>query len=97
MRSRMILSVVCVCAALAVVSPLLLGAGRDNAPPPVGERMVIKVCNWDRIVPASALDGFRMPHGKWHDFQEQGWRVESYLVAPNIEATQQGLYAVLVR
>lgn len=97
MRSRMILSVVCVGAALAIVSPLPLGAGRDNAPPSVGERMVIKVCNWDGIVPASALDGFRMPRGKWHDLQERGWRVESYLVAPNVKGTRQGLYAVLVR
>jgi hypothetical protein len=44
-----------------------------------------------------ALDGFKMPAGKWADYQKQGWQVESYLVAPNPEGNAHGLYVVLAQ
>ena len=61
------------------------------------ERMIVKVCNWDGVVPEKALDGFKMPAGKWADYQKQGWQVESYLVAPNPEGNTHGLYVVLAQ
>lgn len=61
------------------------------------QHLVIKICDWDGVVPKAALDGFTMPAGKWADFQRDGWRIESYLVAPNDDAKAHGLYAVLAR
>lgn len=72
------------------------GAPMGMAPVGPQERTIIKVCNWDGVVPDKALDGFKMPAGKWAEYQEQGWHVESYLVAPNADGKSQGLYAVLV-
>jgi hypothetical protein len=97
MQTRMLIIVACACVALAVVTPLLLGAGRGDLSASNAERMVIKICNWNNVVPGPALDGFQMPRGKWYDFQRQGWRVESYVVAPNAEGAKHGFYAVLVR
>ena len=61
------------------------------------QRLVIKICNWDGVVPQPALDGFTLPAGKWVDYQKNGWRVESYVVAPNAEGSKNGFYAILTR
>jgi hypothetical protein len=97
MKRRIILSAALVCVALVLATPLLIGAGPNAKPPAVPERLVIKICNWDGVVAKPALDGFKMPAGKWADFQKQGWQVESYIVAPNASGQKNGLYAVLKR
>ena len=97
MNKRMLASVACLLAVLLVVSPFLLGADRSDAPRPDAQRLVIKICNWDGVVPQPALDGFTMPAGKWVDYQKNGWRVESYVVAPNAEGGKNGFYAILTR
>lgn len=97
MSKSMLASVVCLLTALVVLSPFLLGADRDNTARPDAQRLVIKICNWDGVVPQPALDGFTMPAGKWVDYQKNGWRVESYVVAPNAGGTKNGLYAVLAK
>jgi hypothetical protein len=82
--------------ALVAVSSLLFGAGNADKRSPEPQRLVIKICNWDGVVPQKALDGFIMPKGKWADYQKRGWKVESYVVAPNAsKQVANGLYAVL--
>ena len=97
MSKRILISVACVLMALVVASPFLLGADRDNTARPDAQHLVIKICNWDGVVPQPALDGFTLPAGKWVDYQKNGWRVESYVVAPNAQGTTNGLYAVLTK
>jgi hypothetical protein len=70
-------------------------AQQPPAATPGPQHLVIKICNWDGVVPKAALDGFKMPAGKWADFQKDGWQVESYLVAPNDDGGKNGFYAVL--
>lgn len=76
-------------------SASLLLAQQPPAAAPAPQHLVIKICNWDGVVPKPALDGFKMPAGKWADLQKDGWQVESYLVAPNDDGGKNGFYAVL--
>ncbi len=99
MGKRDLLILALACAVLLGAGHLLQRAGADqtdrtSAPP---DRVIIKLCNWDGVVPEKALDGFTMPGGKWADYQRAGWKVESYVVAPNAEGRQNGLYAVMVK
>jgi hypothetical protein len=87
----------CALVALVVASPFLWGADRGQPGPANTQRLVIKVCNWDGVVPEKALDGFALPKGKWVDYQKQGWRVESYIVAPTAPGSANGFYAVLAK
>ncbi len=84
-----------VAATVLVTGSLLVGQPAPAGGAPGPQRLVIKVCNWDGVVPEAALDGFTMPGGKWVDFQKDGWQVESYLVAPNEGGGKNGFYAVL--
>ena len=97
MNKRMLASVACLLAVLLVVWPVLLGADRGDPGRPDAQRLVIKICNWDGVVPQPALDGFTMPAGKWVEYQKNGWRVESYVVAPNAGGTKNGFYAILTK
>jgi hypothetical protein len=82
--------------ALLVTTAMLTAETRSDGQRAVaGERLVIKICNWDGVVPDGALDGYKLPGGKWADFQKQGWKVEQYLVAPVSPKGAEGLYAVL--
>ncbi|MBN1490002.1 MAG: hypothetical protein JXA69_08800 [Phycisphaerae bacterium] len=96
MSKRGLLCAGCVLALLLASSHLLLGAAGSEDAAPIHQRLVIKICNWDGVVPEKALDGFTMPKGTWADYQRQGWTVESYIVAPNGgNAKSNGFYAVL--
>jgi hypothetical protein len=94
-RRNAILAMVAILAVL--VTSALLTAESRTVGSAARERIVIKICNWDGVVPDKALDGFQMPAGKWADFQQKGWRVEQYLVAPNSPQGNQGFYAVLCK
>ena len=82
--------------ALVLMATMLMAESRTGGPPvAAGERLVIKICSWDGVIPDGAIDGYKLPAGKWADFQKQGWTVEQYLVAPVSPRGAQGLYAVL--
>ncbi len=97
MNRRVLVCVFCVLVAVLVTSQFLEGGDRDPITQPDAQRLVIKICNWDGVVPQQALDGFTLPKGKWVDYQKGGWQVESYVVAPNAQGTKHGFYAVLTR
>lgn len=82
--------------ALAAGTALLMAQQPPIAGPPP-QHLVIKICNWDGVVPQAALDGFRMPAGKWVELQKDGWHFASYLIAPSDDSGKQGFYAVLKR
>ncbi len=82
--------------ALLLTAAMLAAETSLGTPPAAAcERLVIKICHWDGVVPDGALDGYKLPGGKWAEFQKQGWKVEQYLVAPVSPKGAQGLYAVL--
>jgi hypothetical protein len=82
--------------ALLLTAAMLAAETRSEGRAAVaGERLVIKICHWDGVIPDGALDGYKLPAGKWAEFQKQGWKVEQYLVAPVKPQGAQGLYAVL--
>ncbi len=96
MKTRGMILVAGAVVALLVTAAMLTAETRSGGQSAaVGERLVIKICNWDGVVPDGALDGYKLPAGKWADFQKQGWQVEQYLVAPVSPKGAQGLYAVL--
>ncbi|MCP4591578.1 MAG: hypothetical protein GY842_12630 [bacterium] len=95
MRKRLLIGMVCALVGLCATAELLQGAGGGKQQRQSSERLVIKICNWDGVVPSQALDGFGMPAGKWVDFQKSGWEVESYAVAPNAQGDKNGFYAIL--
>jgi hypothetical protein len=95
MQRKLLAVAVCALVAILLTSVGMTATAAGDDPGDAPQRMIIKVCNWDGIVPEPALDGFKMPKGKWVDFQNNGWTVESYIVAPNAPGSQNGLYAVL--
>jgi len=98
MRTRhMILAAGAVVVLLLTAAMLTAETRSGGQPAAAGDRLVIKICHWDGVVPDKALDGFTLPAGKWADFQKQGWKVEQYLVAPVSPKGAEGLYAVLRR
>jgi hypothetical protein len=94
MRRRVLLSIACLLAVLLVTSQFLQGADPPQGAQPKTERMVIKLCNWDGVVPAKAVDGFILP-ASLADYEKDGWQVEGYVVAPNAGAKSNGFFAVL--
>lgn len=68
-RRNAILAMVATLAVL--VTSALLTAETRALGPAARERVVIKICNWDGLVPDKALDSFQMPAGKWADFQKK--------------------------
>ena len=98
MRTRHMILAAGAVVALLLTAAMLTAETRSGGQPAVGgERLVIKICTWDGVVPDGAIDGFKLPAGKWVDFQRQGWQVEQYLVAPVSSKGAEGLYAVLRR
>ena len=97
MRSRTWAVAVCALVAILLTSVAMTASAAGDNTSKAPQRVIIKVCNWDGVVPAPALDGFEMPKGKWVDYQNDGWTVESYIVAPNQQGSANGLYAVLTR
>ena len=96
MRKRSWIVVTAFIALSAAVSGILWAGEPAQPAKEAGvQHLVVKICNWDGVVPKAALDGFKMPAGKWADFQKDGWQVESYLVGPSDDAGKQGFYAVL--
>ena len=92
---HMVLGLAAVVALLLTAAMLTAETRSGGQPAAAGERLVIKICHWDGVVPDGAIDGFKLPAGKWADFQKQGWKVEQCLVAPVSPKGAAGLYAVL--
>lgn len=94
-RRRLAVTLSVIAATVLVAGSLLAGQQGPAAGSSGAQRLVIKICNWEGVVPQAALDGFKAPGGKWVDFQKNGWEVEAYLVAPNEGGGKNGFYAVL--
>jgi hypothetical protein len=94
MSRRVLLAIASVLAAVLVMSQFLASADPPEGAQPKAERMVIKLCNWDGVVPAKATDGFTLP-ASLAGYEKDGWHVEGYVVAPNAGGQNNGFFAVL--
>jgi hypothetical protein len=80
--------------ALLAASQFLPGADPPEGAQPKTERMVIKLCNWDGVVPAKATDGFMLP-ASLAGYEKDGWRADGCIVAPNARGQDNRFFAVL--
>lgn len=94
MSRRLSVSIACLLAAVLVTSQFLQGADPPEGAQSKTERMVIKLCNWDGVVPAKAADGFMLP-ASLIGYEKDGWQVEGYVVGPNASGQNNGFFVVL--
>lgn len=98
MSKKLMVGAVSFALVVAVTTSLLWAQSADRGnPKSFPQRTVVKVCEWDNVVPEKATsDGFMTPGGLWAQYVMNGWKVEGYVVGPNADGKGNGLYAVVV-